>query len=81
MNHLDSCNCIGRLGWRRDFGARPGKAKEPSALEVEFTFKDGTVRTIPATLESDEYDFWICRKVDRTPEDVEASEADLSLTT
>jgi hypothetical protein len=29
---------------------------------VEIMFKDGSIRTMPATLEPDEHNFWIYRK-------------------
>jgi hypothetical protein len=38
------------------------EAKEPAMLELEIMFKDGSIRTMPATLEPDEHNFWIYRK-------------------
>jgi hypothetical protein len=38
------------------------EAKEPARLELEIMFKDGSIRTMPATLDPDEHNFWIYRK-------------------
>jgi hypothetical protein len=37
-------------------------AKKPPTLELEIMFKDGSIRTMPATLKPDEHNFWIYRK-------------------
>ena len=38
------------------------EAKEPATLELEIMFKDGSIRSMPATLEPYEHNFWIYRK-------------------
>lgn len=38
------------------------EARKPSVLEVECCFKDGSVRTMPASLKTDDHNFWFHRK-------------------
>jgi len=49
------------------------KAKQPPALEIVLTFKDGSARTMRATLKPDEHNFWIYRKGEGASESKEAS--------
>lgn len=44
------------------------EVEEPPSLELEFAFKDGSVRKMPATLKPAASDFWFYRKADSREE-------------